>query len=115
KGDAPVLRHHQFQDRLLEVGAVVFRVAMSNVNGVRITVRDVLASERKAGRVEMIEAQINAFVSTDRTGQFLKQQVAAIGRGFLEGATELETVEHRGIDAFTQQEIEGFVGKKLRR
>jgi hypothetical protein len=63
----------------------------------------------------MIEAPINAFVSTDRQCQFLKQQVAAIGRGFIEGATELETVEHLGIEAFTQQEIEGFVGKKLRR
>ena len=41
--------------------------------------------------------------------------VAARDRGFLEGATERETVEQRGIDAFTPQEIEGCVGKNLRR
>ena len=94
---------------------MVFRVAVGNVNGVLVTGREVLASERKARRVEMIEAQLNAFLSTDRTCQFLKQQVAAIGRGFIEGAAQLETVEHLGIDAFAKQEIEGFVGKKLRR
>ena len=39
---------------------------------------EVCTSERKAGRVEMIEAQIDVFLGTDRQGQFLKQQVAAI-------------------------------------
>ena len=63
----------------------------------------------------MIEAQIDAFVRTDRQRQFLKQQVAAIGIGFIEGAAKLETVEHLGIDPVAKQEIEGFVGKKLRR
>ena len=56
---------------------------MGNANGVLIPVRDVLASEHKLGRVEMIEAQINAFLGTDRKGQFFKQQVAAIGIGFI--------------------------------
>jgi len=93
---------------------VVFRVAVGNANGVLITVRYVLASETKAGRVEMIGAQIDTFVRTDRQRQFLKQQVAAIGIGFIEGTAKLETVEHLGIDAFAKQEIEGFVGKKLR-
>jgi hypothetical protein len=63
----------------------------------------------------MVEAPINAFVGTDGKCQCLKQQVAAVGRGFIEGAAKLETVEHRGLDAFTKQEIKGFVGKKLRR
>ena len=63
----------------------------------------------------MIEAPINAFLGTDRTGQFCKQQVAAIGIGFIEGAAKLETVEHFGIAAVAQQEIEGVVGKQLRR
>jgi hypothetical protein len=35
--------------------------------------------------------------------------------GFIESAAKLETVAHLGINAFTKQEIEGFVGKKLRR
>jgi hypothetical protein len=63
----------------------------------------------------MIEAQINAVLSTDRQRQFLKQEVAAIGRGVIQSAAELETVEHRGIDAVPKQQIEGFIGKKLRR
>ena len=41
---------------------MVFRVAMGNANGVLIAVGDVVASETKAGRVEMIEAQIDAFL-----------------------------------------------------
>ena len=49
---------------------MVLGVAMGNVNGVLITVRAIVASERKAGRVEMIEAEINAFVGTDRQRQF---------------------------------------------
>jgi len=81
----------------------------------RIPVRDVRASETKAGRVEMIEAQIDAFLRTDRQRQCLKQQGAALGIGCIEGATKLETVKHLGIDAFAKQESEGFVGKKLRR
>jgi hypothetical protein len=86
---------------------------VGNTNGVLITVRAVLASETKAGRVEMIEAQIDTFVRTDRQRQFLKQQITAIGISFIEGTAKLETVEHLGSDAFAQQEIEGFVGKKL--
>jgi hypothetical protein len=45
---------------------------VGNANGVLITRRDIVASERKAGRVEMIEAQVDAFVGTDRQRQFLK-------------------------------------------
>jgi hypothetical protein len=88
---------------------------MGTTKGVLITVRDVLARERKAGRVEMIETQINAFLGTDRKGQFFKQQVAAIGLGFIKRAATLETVEHFGIDAWAKPEIEGFVANKLRR
>ena len=88
---------------------------MGNANGVLITVRDIVASERKAGRVEMIEAEINAFVGTDRQRQFLKQQVAALGRGLIKGATKLKAVDHLGIDACATQQIKGFAGKKLRR
>jgi hypothetical protein len=89
--------------------------AMGKANGVLITIRDIGASERKAGRVERIEAESNAFVGTDRQRQFLQQQVAAIGRGFSKGATKLKAVAHLGIDACAKQQIKGFAGKKLRR
>jgi hypothetical protein len=93
---------------------VVFRVAVGKANGVRIAVRDGLARETKAGRVEMMEAPIDTFVRTDCQRQFLKQQIAAIGIRCIKGTTKLETVAQLGIDACAQQEIEGFVGKKLR-
>ena len=93
---------------------MIFRVAMGNANGVLIAVGDIVASETKASRVEMIEAQIDAFLPTDRQRQFLKQQSAALGIRFIEGTAKLETVEHRGSDAVAKQESEGFVGKKLR-
>src|SRR5262245_23880860 len=115
KGNATVLRHHEFQHRLLQVGTVILGVAVGDANGVLVALRDILAGERKTGRIKMIEAQINAFVSTDRQRQFLKQQVATIGRGVIQSAAKLETVEHRGLDAWAKQQIEGFMGKKLRR
>jgi hypothetical protein len=76
--------------------------------------RDVRASATKAGRVEMREAPIDTFVRTDCQRQCLKQQSAALGISFIKGTAQLETVAHLGIDAFVQQESEGFVGKKLR-
>jgi hypothetical protein len=38
---------------------------------------------RKVGGVEMIEAQVNTFLGTDRQGQPMKQQVAAEGSGYI--------------------------------
>lgn len=70
--DATVLRHQQCQHRLLQVRAVVFGVAVGDRNGVLIAVRDILASEREAGGVEMIEALVDPFLSTDRKRQLLK-------------------------------------------
>jgi hypothetical protein len=57
---------------------MVLGVAVGDGNGVFIRVRNVVAAERKAGCVEMIKAQVDAFVSTDGQGKLLKQQVAAI-------------------------------------
>jgi len=38
---------------------------VGNSNGLLIALRDVLAAQSKAGGVQMIEAQVNAFVGTD--------------------------------------------------
>ena len=113
KGYATIVRHHQFQNRLFQVRPVISGVAAGDGDGVLIALRDVLAAQRKAGCVEMIEAQVNAFVGTDRQGKLLKQQVAAIGMGLIKCPAKLEAVEHLGRDALTKQEIEGLAGKKL--
>jgi hypothetical protein len=93
---------------------VVFRVAVGKANGVLITRRASVAREREAGRVELMEAQVEACVGTDRQRQCLQEQVTAIRRGFIEGAAKLAAVAHLGIEACTQPQSEGLVGKKLR-
>ena len=93
---------------------MVLGVAVGDGNGVFLRVRDVVAAERKAGRVEMMEAQVDAFVGTDGQGKLLKQQVAAIGIDLIECPAKLKAVEHLGTDAFTKQQVERFAGKKLR-
>ena len=56
QGHAAVLRDHQFQHGLFQVRPVVFRVAMGDSNGLLVAVGHIVATEGKAGRVEMIEA-----------------------------------------------------------
>jgi hypothetical protein len=53
---------------------VIFGVAVGDVQGVLVALRDILAGERKAGRIKMMEAQINACLSTDRQRQFLNNR-----------------------------------------
>ena len=86
---------------------------MRDGNSVLITIGHIVASQGKAGGVKMAEAFINVFLGTDGQGQFAKQQVTTIGVDLIERATELKAVEHLRTHAFTKQEIEGFVGKKL--
>jgi hypothetical protein len=76
---------------------------MGDGNGLLIAFRNVLPAERKAGCVEMMEAQVNAFLGTDRKGQLMEQQIAAIGVGLIERAAKLKTVEHVGAKALTKQ------------
>lgn len=87
---------------------------MRDGNGVLITVGHIVPCQGKTGGVEMVEARIDAFLETDRQGQFAQQQVAALAVGFVEGTTELETVEHLRTDPLMKPQIEGVVGKKLR-
>jgi hypothetical protein len=56
EGYATIVRHHQFQNLLLQVRPVITGVAMGDGDGLLIALRDILAAQRKAGRVEMIEA-----------------------------------------------------------
>jgi hypothetical protein len=93
---------------------VVFESLCSG-NGLLVAVRHVVAAQGKAGGVEMIEARVDAFLDTDGQGELTQQQITAIGGHLLERAAELETVEQVCVDACMKQEIEGCVGKKLRR
>jgi hypothetical protein len=94
---------------------MVLGVAMGNANGVLIAGGAIVAREGKTGWVEMVAAQIEAFLGTDCKRQFLTQQGAAIDIGLLEGTVQFEAVEPLSLEAFTQQPSEGFGGKKLGR
>ena len=113
--DAPVLRHHPFQHHLLQVRPVVCGVAVSDQQGVLIAVRDILASQRDAGGIEMIAALVDPCWRTDRQRQRLTPRVAAIGSGFIERAAQRTALAVRGLETVMKQEREGFIGKKLGR
>ena len=87
---------------------------MGDRNGLRITLGDIRAAERKTRRVEMVEALINGFLLTHGEGDLAQEQITAIGVDLIEGAAEFEAIEHRGFHTGTKEEIEGFVGKELR-
>ena len=71
-GYAAILRDHQLQHGLFQVWSVVFGIAVGDGNGLLVALGDVIATEGKARRVEMIEALGNAFLHTDGEGQFTK-------------------------------------------
>src|SRR2546430_17153990 len=108
-----VLRHHQLQDGLFQVGAMVFGITMGDDDPVLIALGSVLTAERKARRVEMIKALINPFLDTHRKGKLTKEEITPIGGDLIEAAAEFEAVEHVSVDARTKQHVEGFVDKKL--
>ena len=59
KGHAAILRDHPCQDRLLQVRPVSFGVAIRDRHRLLTAIGNVFPMERKAGGVEMIEAQVN--------------------------------------------------------
>ena len=63
----------------------------------------------------MVEALINTFSCADCPGKFTEQKITAIRLDFIERPAKFKAVEHLGFDAVMQQQIEGFIGKKLRR
>ena len=69
---------------------------MRNGDGVFSAVGNVVASERKTCRVEMIETLVNAFLGTHRKGNLTKQQVTALGVDLIEAAAEFKAIEHVG-------------------
>jgi hypothetical protein len=92
---------------------MVFGIAVGDANGVLVALRDIVATEGKAGRVEMMEALFDAFLGTDSQSQLAKQQITPIGMDCIECPAKLKAIEHLRSDPGTQQQIEGFVGKKL--
>jgi len=87
---------------------------MGDRNGLLVTLGDVGASERATRRVEMVKTLINGFLLTHREGYLAQEQVTAIGMNLIEGAAQLEAIEHLGFEPWTQEQIEGLIGKKLR-
>jgi hypothetical protein len=108
------LRPHQCHDRLLQVWTVLLGLAVGKAHGVLVAGRKVCARARQAGRVEMREAQLKAFLGTACTRQFLPHQGAALGSGLIEGAAQRAPVAQLGIAVCTKQAIEGWAGKKRR-
>src|SRR5712691_2044137 len=94
---------------------MIFGIAVGDVNGLRITLRHIVAVEGKTGRVEMLETLVNSFAGTDSEGQFAEEHITAIRMEFIERTTELKPIEHRGVDSLAQEEVERCIGKKLRR
>src|SRR6516164_6171972 len=88
---------------------------MGDSNGLCIAFGHIGATEGKARRVEMVEALLNAFSCADCQGEFTEQKITAIRLDFIERTAKFKAVEHLGLDAIMKQQIEGFLGKKLRR
>jgi hypothetical protein len=114
KGPAAILGHHQCQDGLFQVRAVIFGVPMRHAYGLHIRGRDVRAGQRKTRRVEMIETQGYPFLDTDRQGECAEQQITAIGVDLIERAAELKAMEHLCVDVLMKQQVERFIGKEPR-
>ena len=113
KGTPPLLRHDQFQYRLLHVWPVLSGVALGDGHGWLIACGNGRTAECNAGGVEMMAAQGDACVGPDLQRTLLKQEVAAIGVGLIERVAERQAVAHVGAHAGSPQPIEGFARKKL--
>src|SRR5207244_6300790 len=94
---------------------MVFGIAMGDANGVLVALGDIVTTEGKAGRVEMMEALLNAFLGTASQSQLTKQQITPIAMDFIERPTKLKAIEHVRSNPGPKQQIEWFVGKKLGR
>src|SRR5437762_1614943 len=94
---------------------MIFGIAVRDMNGVLVALRDRGATEGKAGRVEVMEALLNAFLGTASQRQLAQQQITPIGMDGIERPAKLKTIEHLCSDPRTKQQIERFVGKKLGR
>src|SRR5882672_10269806 len=92
---------------------MIFGIAVRDMNGVLVALRDIGATEGKTRRVEVMEALLNAFLGTASQRQLAKQQITPIGMDCIERPAKLKAIEHRRSDPRTKQQIEGFVGKKL--
>ena len=87
---------------------------MGDEDGVLIALGSIRTAERKARRVERMQALINPFVDTHRKGKLTQEEITPIGVHLIKAAAACETVEHVSLDAWTTQPVEGLVHKKLR-
>jgi hypothetical protein len=113
QGHPTVLRHHQLHDSLLHIGAMVCAIPMGDEDRVRIALGRVLTAERKARRVEMMQALSKPCVGTHRQGKRTQEEITPRGEDLIAAAAACETVAHVSVDAWTKQHVEGFVHKKL--
>src|SRR5262244_4552057 len=90
---------------------MIFGIAMGDANGVLVTRRDIVATEGKAGCVEVMEALLNAFLGTARQSQLAKQEITPIGLDFIERPAQLKAIEHLRSNPGTKQQIERLVVK----
>ena len=99
-GDATVLRHQQCQHRLLQGGTVILGGAVGKAPWrARRSQGPYSPVSEKRVVVKMIAAQSKDLLcAADRQRQCLQQQVAARGRGGIQGAAKLATVAHAGAD-----------------
>jgi len=77
-------------------------------DGLLIAVRPVVATQGKAGRIELLEAQRDACLDTDGRGECAEQQITAIRVDLLERPAELKAVQHLCPDTLTKQQVERF-------
>src|SRR5437660_10161307 len=94
---------------------MVFGIAVGDANGVLVALGDIVTTEGKAGRVEMMEALLNAFLGTDSQSQLAQQQITPIGRDFIERPAKLKAIEQPCSNRRTKQQSERFAGKQLGR
>lgn len=110
---ATILGPHAFQHRLWQLRPVVFGLALPERQGRRVAVGHRRPGQGTAWRVEVIEAQVKAFVGTNRQGQVVTQQSTAIRVNLLEGATERNPSAPLRPDALTTPPLQRCLGKEL--
>ena len=118
QGHTTSVGHQPFSHGLLHVWPLVCGVcgiAMGEVKGVLGTLRDSVATAGQAGRVQMMEAWLTAFLGPDRQSHRAQPQITPLGMDGLERPATRQAMEHLRSDPRTTQPIERFVGTTLGR
>jgi hypothetical protein len=94
---------------------MVFGRAVGDANGSLVALGDIVATEGKAGRVEMLDAWRTAFLCTDNQSPLAKPPITPIGLDVLERPAKRQALVPLRSDPGTKPPIERSVGKKLGR